>query len=66
MWQCRLVGLSVRRLVDIVNTVDKLDTVDNISTMDSIDMVNMKKTYGYLKLLLDTQLTWWTWKACLT
>ena len=56
-------------IVDIVDTVDmvnilymvgNMDMVDNVNMVDS--MVFMQKTFGYLKLLLDTSgWTRWTW-----
>ena len=44
-------------MVDMVDMVDKLDMVDDVNMVDRIDIVNMQKTFGYLKLLVDTLLT---------
>ena len=32
---------------------DNMDMVDNVNIVDSIHMVNMQKTFGYLKLLVE-------------
>ena len=37
--------------VDLVGMVDNMDILDIVN---SIDMVNMKKDFGYMKLLQDT------------
>ena len=38
-----------------------MDMVDNTDIADSIDMLNMEKTFGYLKMLDDTSgLARWT------
>ena len=43
-------------MVDNMNMVENGNMVDSIEMVDSINMVNIQKSFGYLKLLVDTQL----------
>ena len=46
----------------IVDMVDNVDMVNNMNMVDSIDIVNIQKTFGYLKLVVGISgLTRWTW-----
>ena len=45
-----------------MDIVDKVNVGDKVNMVDSIDIVNIQKTFGYLKLLVGISgLTWWTW-----
>ena len=44
-----LVGMVV--MVDKMDIVDKGNMVDKVNKGDSIDLVNLRKTFGYLKLV---------------
>ena len=37
-----------------MDMADNVNMMDRIDLVDSIDMVNMPKTFGYFKLLVDT------------
>ena len=39
-------------LVGMVDMVVKKDIEDKVNMVDSIDIVNIQKTFGYLKLLV--------------
>ena len=40
--------------VDFVGMVDYMVLADNVNMADSFSMVNKQRTFGYLKLLVDT------------
>ena len=49
-------------MVDKMDIVDKMNVVDKVNMVDSIDIVNIQKTFGYLKLVVGISgLTRWTW-----
>ena len=37
-----------------MDMADNVNMMDRIDLVDSIDMVNMPKTFGYFKLIVDT------------
>ena len=54
-------------MVDIVNILENMHIADNVNMVDSKYRVNMQKTFGFLKLLVDTLgwtrytlKAWWT------
>ena len=40
--------------MNMVDMVDNIDMVDNMNKVDSMEIVRMQKTFGYLKLLVDS------------
>ena len=50
----RWYNVNFEGMVDIVDIVDNMVLVNNVNMVDSRGMVNMKKTFGYLKLPVDT------------
>ena len=50
----RWYNVNFEGMVDIVDIVDNMVLVNNVNMVDSRGMVNMQKTFGYLKLPVDT------------